>query len=190
VLALLVLAVLNRKAIRDSAEDLVLGSEYERAAERDSTPARGGEALALPLTVDAANPLLTEPAIDLGPLIELPRASALADPPDEGPVLVATLDGRVHAVDLDTGTTEVVLDISDRITTGGEQGLLGLAVDPAGERVYANYTNDTGDTEIRSWAIDATGQPEPGDGVLHLKIGQPFDNHNGGHLVFGPDGAL
>ena len=79
-------------------------------------------------------------------------------------MLVTTLDGRVHAVDLEAGTTEVVLDISDHVSTGGERGLLGIAIDPDGERIYLDYTGPGGDTEIRSWALGADGLPEAGDG--------------------------
>jgi glucose/arabinose dehydrogenase len=104
-------------------------------------------------------------------------------------VLVTTLDGRVHAVDLDRRTTEVVLDIRDQISTGGERGLLGMAIDPSGRRLYLDYTDTHGDTDVRSWALTA-GRPDPGEGVLHLEVGQPFQNHNGGNLVFGPDGLL
>ena len=103
---------------------------------------------------------------------------------------MTSLDGRVHAVDLETGTTSVVLDISDRVSDGGERGLLGIAIDPEGERMYLDFTNRRGDTEIRSWPLGANGLPEAGEGTLHLEIGQPFENHNGGNLVFGPDGAL
>ena len=101
-------------------------------------------------------------------------------------MLVSTLSGVVYRVDLAGGAAEAVLDVSDDISTGGERGLLGMAVDPEGERLYLDFTNGRGDTEVRSWPIDDLD----GEGVLHLKIGQPFSNHNGGHLVFGPDGAL
>src|SRR5690606_19116535 len=104
---------------------------------------------------------------------------AAVDPVGPGPVLVSTLDGRVHAVDLDTGAGEVVLDLSDRVSTGGERGLLGLALDPGGERLYLNYTNTAGDTEVRSVAMDGDRPAEGVDGsVLHLEIGQPYRNHN------------
>ena len=83
-----------------------------------------------------------------------------------------------------------MLDVSEQISTGGERGLLGLAVDPAGDRLYLDFTDRRGDTEIRSWGLGPDGLPIAGDGVLHLEIGQPFENHNGGNLVFGPDGAL
>lgn len=133
----------------------------------------------------------TDPAITLELVAELPGPSAVADPAGPGPVLVSTLDGRVHAVDLGTGSAEVVLDLSDRVSTGGERGLLGMAIDPSGERLYLDYTNRSGDTEIRSVAL-ADGRPTeaPDAMVLHLEIGQPYRNHNGGNLVFGPDGAL
>ena len=149
--------------------------------------------LALPTTREPSAPVGDAPALELGPLIETAPVSALADPPGPGPVLVTTLEGQVLAVDLDRGTTDVVLDLRDRITWGGEQGLLGIAIDPAGDRMYLDYTRTDDDTEIRSWPLDDEGMPVvAGDDadVLHLEIEQPEDTHNGGHLVFGPDGAL
>ena len=56
--------------------------------------------------------------------------------------------------------------------------------------MYLDYTDPGGDTEIRSWPLGSDGLPTAGEGLLHLEIGQPFENHNGGNLVFGPDGAL
>ncbi len=168
----------------------VPGPAYSAAADRTSGPAGATVELALPASTGAASATGTDPAVALGDLLELPSPSAVADAPGPGPVLVSTLDGRVHVVDLDARTSEVVLDVSDRISTGGERGLLGLAIDPDGERLYLDYTGTGGDTEIRSWALGADGLPDDGEGVLHLEIGQPFENHNGGNLVFGPDGAL
>ena len=131
------------------------------------------------------------PSIALERIVDIERPSAVADPPGPGPVLVSTLAGEVHAVDLDAGTSDLVLDLTDLVSTGFEQGLLGIAVDPAGERLYVDYTDTAGDTDIRSWPL-VDGAPEggPNDGVLHLELGQPFPNHNGGNLVFGPDGLL
>lgn len=171
---------------------VVPGPAYEAAADRTSGEADAGPALPLPAVRPAPPSAPGVPAIALEPVADLAAASAVADPPGPGPVLVTTLDGRVHELDLDSGDHEVVLDVSSEISTGGERGLLGAAVDPAGERLYLDWTDDDrGDTEIRSWPLEG-GRPVggPADGVLHLEIGQPFENHNGGHLVFGPDGAL
>lgn len=167
----------------------VPGPAYSAAADRTSPPAERTVERALPTTEESSGPTGDDPGLAVGDLLALPAPSALADGP--GPVLVSTLDGRVHAVDLTVGTREVVLDVSDRVSTGGERGLLGLAVDPDGERLYLDYTGPGGDTEVRSWPLGNDGLPIADDeGVLHLEIGQPFENHNGGNLVFGPDGAL
>jgi len=191
VVAVLVAGWLKRDQIWFLTKLAVPGPAYSQAAERTTGPAEEGGDVDLPAPVGAPAPAGVDPRITLGAQIPLPGASALADGRGDRPALVTTLDGRVHAVDLDAGTTEVVLDISDRVSTGGERGLLGIAVDPDGRRMYLDYTDADGDTDIRSWPLDGEGLPvDDGDGVLHLEIGQPFENHNGGNLVFGPDGAL
>lgn len=184
-------AVVFREELGFAAKLAVPGPSYDDADRRTSDAvARSDAAWPLPTVSAAPRPTGTDPGLRLGDLLELEAPSAVADPPGQGPVLVTTLGGRVHSVDLAAGTSRVVLDVADRISTGGERGLLGIAIDAAAERMYLDMTNDQGDTEVRSWPLDADGLPEPGDGVLHLEIGQPFANHNGGHLVFGPDGAL
>ncbi len=136
-------------------------------------------------------PTGVDPAVALEPVLDVAQPSAVVDPPGPGPVLVSTLDGRVLAADLDAGTSEVVLDLSDRISSGGERGLLGMAVDPDGERLYLDYTDPDGDTDVVSIAlVDGLPDGGPDDLVVHLEVGQPYRNHNAGHLAFGPDGLL
>lgn len=190
--ALLVTSPLYWSKVVFAFKLVVPGPAYDAAADRTSDPADVGLDLDLEAPREVAPAGTATPSIVLGALIDLPSPSAVADPGGPGPVLVTTLDGLVHELDVTTGEHEVVLDLTDEISTGGERGLLGAAVDPDGERLYLDYTNGRGDTEIRSWALDDDHRPigDGGDGVLHLRIGQPFENHNGGNLVFGPDGAL
>ncbi|MFT5058798.1 MAG: glucose/arabinose dehydrogenase, partial [Planctomycetota bacterium] len=82
------------------------------------------------------------------------------------------------------------------ITSGGEQGLLGLAFHPdyaTNGRFFVNYTaNSGGATTIREYAVSA-GNPNvanPSPVQTLLTIAQPFSNHNGGCIQFGPDGML
>lgn len=189
--AALVTVPLWRDAAVDLARRVFPDRAYSDAAARDSDPAPLGEALELPTVTTTAAGSSPEPAIALELLVELEGPSAVADPRGAGPLLITTLEGVVHAVDQVTGDATPALDLTSVVSTGGERGLLGAAVDPAGERLYLNYTNVDGDTEVRSWSLD-DGMPTgaAADGVLHLRIGQPYPNHNGGHLVFGPDGAL
>lgn len=84
------------------------------------------------------------------------------------------------------------LDISDRVgSASNEQGLLGLAFSPNPEQkiLFVNYTDKSGNTVISrfSWN-DETADPNSEKQLLH--INQPFPNHNGGVLAFGPDGYL
>lgn len=87
------------------------------------------------------------------------------------------------------------LDISSLVSTGGEQGLLGLAFHPRFEtnrRFYVNYTDTAGDTVVAEYRR-ASGDPHraaPSSRRVLFTFDQPFANHNGGHLAFGPDGYL
>ena len=87
-------------------------------------------------------------------------------------------------------TGEPVLDISDLVTYGGEQGLLGLAFHPTESLAYVNYTDNSGDTVIDEFVVDANGVFDEGSRRTVITIRQPYGNHNGGDLAFGPDGML
>jgi glucose/arabinose dehydrogenase len=86
------------------------------------------------------------------------------------------------------------LDISAKVSTGGEQGLLGLAFDPqyaSNGRFVVHYTDVAGDTQV-SW-FRVSPDPNVADPASELSImsaDQPFANHNGGQVLFGLDGYL
>lgn len=85
------------------------------------------------------------------------------------------------------------LNIDDRVDdSGNEMGLLGLVFHPDYEQngfFYVNYTGDGGDTRISRFQADGNTVDPNSEKVL-LLIKQPYPNHNGGGLDFGPDGYL
>lgn len=89
---------------------------------------------------------------------------------------------------------EPFLDINERVSTGGERGLLSMAFPPGlgpKDHFYVNYTDNDGDTVVSRFSI----RPNPdlanaNSEEVILTFEQPFSNHNGGQLVFGPDGML
>ncbi len=83
-----------------------------------------------------------------------------------------------------------VLDIGGSIVSGGEQGLLGLAFHPTKPLAYIDYTNMDGNTVIAEYAVADNGTFDPASARTLLTIDQPFPNHNGGNVEFGPDGYL
>ena len=87
------------------------------------------------------------------------------------------------------------LDIRSRIdSSSSEQGLLGLAFHPAyieNGFFFVNYTDRNGDTVIARYRVSADPNlADPASELRLLQVSQPFANHNGGDLVFGPDGYL
>jgi glucose/arabinose dehydrogenase len=86
------------------------------------------------------------------------------------------------------------LDISSLVSSGGERGLLGVAFHPDYAHnglFYVNYTNIAGDTVVARYSVSADPDlADPGSASILLTISQPFSNHNGGQLQFGPDGYL
>jgi len=103
--------------------------------------------------------------------------------------------GRVKVLLPGATTPTVFLDIASLVLSGGERGLLGLAFHPqfaANRRFFVNYTRrPDGATVIAEYRVSAT-DPDVADTTetLLLLIPQPFANHNGGMIEFGPDGFL
>ena len=112
-----------------------------------------------------------------------------------GRVFVVEQPGRIRVVEAGTLLDEPFLDIRERIASGGERGLLGLAFHPDfpdDPRVFVDYTDINGDTVVAEYQLaqGGTGTGDPRSERILLQIDQPFPNHNGGAVVFGPDGML
>lgn len=104
-----------------------------------------------------------------------------------GMIMVVNSNGSVNP--------QPFLDISVRVTYGGERGLLGLAFDPdykTNGYFYVNYIGLNDSTHISRFSVTAANPDiaDPGSEFNLFTIFQPYVNHNGGDLIFGPDGYL
>ncbi len=126
--------------------------------------------------------------------------SGLSQPVDmadagDGRLLIVERGGLIRLFLEETLTDEPFLDIRDQVaSSGNEQGLLGLALDPdflGNGKFYVNYTGKNGDSVISRF-ISTPGalNADPESEVRMLTIAQPYANHNGGGLAFGHDGYL
>jgi glucose/arabinose dehydrogenase len=127
--------------------------------------------------------------------------AVVADPTDRTVLLIVEQRGLIRAARDGMVLGEPFLDLRDAVRSGGEQGLLGMALAPDyadSGRLYVNFTNRDGDTVIARFRRRADN-PLQVDRATRFDImwpdgrrviDQPFENHNGGHLVFGPDGYL
>jgi len=86
------------------------------------------------------------------------------------------------------------LDIRDRVRSGGERGLLSMAFHPRYPEngfLYVDYTDRHGDTRIERYHVTSDpDRADPASNVQILRVSQPYANHNGGLVAFGPDGML
>lgn len=110
-------------------------------------------------------------------------------------LFVVEQGGLVRVVRDGTVARSAFLDLRDEISTGGERGLLGLAFAPDFEEsghLYVDYTDTNGDTVIARYTADdpASDAPSFGKPRKLLTVEQPYANHNGGNIVFGPDDLL
>src|SRR5215212_10058298 len=153
---------------------------------------------------------IAAPARTVGPPFDPTRVTVSLEPVVDGfaaPLAVANAgdgSGRLFVVQ-QGGLVRIVrdgqivepafLDIADRITSGGERGLLGLAFHPdfpKDPRLFVDYTDEQGDTRVSSFAVDPA-RPDRVDPTTErrlLFVDQPFANHNGGALAFDASGFL
>lgn len=112
-----------------------------------------------------------------------------------GRLFIVEQVGRIRVVKNGVLLPKPFLDLSKELAQGGEQGLLGLAFHPKYEtngKFYINATLPDGDTVINEYRVSPTN-PDVATrvgGRRILRIDQPYANHNGGHIAFGPDGYL
>ncbi|MES2683109.1 MAG: PQQ-dependent sugar dehydrogenase [Pseudomonadota bacterium] len=122
-------------------------------------------------------------------------------PGQPGRAYVAEQGGRIWVFDFNAAVTAktLFLDLTDRTRANGEQGLLGVAFAPdfASNRVvYAYYSKNTapdvnaGNATVERFTVSADGLTANRSGTVFFSEPDPFNNHNGGSLLFGPDGML
>lgn len=127
--------------------------------------------------------------------------AVVADPTDRTTYLVVEQRGLIRVVRHGVVASEHFLDLRTEISAGGERGLLGLTLAPdyaESRRLFVNFTNRSGDTVVARFRRHADNpllaDPSSRFDLLwpdgRRVIDQPFSNHNGGHLAFGPDGYL
>lgn len=132
------------------------------------------------------------------PNLNFSNALYLAGVPSENRLVVVRQSGQVHAfVDSDSSVSDatLVLDLSSRVLFSGEQGLLGLAFDPDftnNRFIYLHYSMNGPRRSVISrftWVLSTDSVDQASEKII-MQISQPFSNHNGGMLAFGPDNYL
>jgi glucose/arabinose dehydrogenase len=153
-----------RRALALAAAVLAAGCGGDGPERRDTPELPGGSELRLETVADGYD----------APL----QALSL---PGSGELVVVEQGGLVKAGD----ERRVLLDVRGRVSGGSERGLLSIAFHPAypdDGRLYASFTDLAGDSRVVE--VGPAGERE----LLHVE--QPYENHNGGHVLFGPDGLL
>ncbi|MFW2383233.1 MAG: PQQ-dependent sugar dehydrogenase, partial [Acidimicrobiales bacterium] len=151
-----------------------------------------------PAPVIAEEPPWADQELVLTTVAELDQAVALVPRSGTEDLYVASKTGAVHRItrtvaknrpDRFNLDSTPVLDVSDQVSSGNEQGLLDLVFNSDGRQLYLSYTDRSGANVIDRYVMGSrTANVDTRREVL--KIEQPFSNHNGGGLTFGPDGFL
>ncbi len=172
-----------------------------------ASPATSPMASGAPATASppGSPPSFTPPVAGPGSLtIDLRKVAGGFDQPvfatgagdGSGRLFVVEQPGRIRVVRDGAVLPTPFLDIGESVRCCGEQGLLGLAFQPgygSGGHVFVvDYTDVNGDTEIATGTTSSSNPDVADPGSVHtiLKVDQPFANHNGGMVAFGPDGYL
>jgi glucose/arabinose dehydrogenase len=186
-----VLLVLTLAAAACSGND----DGQEAAPSTTATPATGAPSTSEAPSTTAAEARTASSAqfraarVRLVPVARLEQPVAMATRPGDKTLYLVEQVGRVRAVRGGKLDPTPVVDISAKVTAGGEQGLLGLAFSPDGRYLYLAYTDRDGNHQISE--LPMRGQradPAAERSLLHFE--DPFPNHNGGQLAFGPDRRL
>ncbi len=117
----------------------------------------------------------------------------IAHPANDARLFVVEKGGKIKIINPDGTVNATPFITITGISTGAEQGLLGLAFHPnyaTNGLFFVNYTNTAGDTVIARYGVSSDPNIANPTGTILMTIDQPFANHNGGCLRFGSDGYL
>jgi glucose/arabinose dehydrogenase len=177
---------------------IVLLAGCSRGDDEGMAPSPG--TVAEPTTTETTETGTTTRSVGSGPLrVKLTRVVSgldspvhLASTPSEPERLyIVEQGGRIRIAERGRLLGKAFLDIAADVRAGGEQGLLSVAFAPDFEqsrRFYVNYTDVNGDTRVVEF--ETRGDAPPARRRELLFVDQPYANHNGGQLAFGPDGRL
>ena len=146
-------------------------------------------ALLVPLCAFGLDPQLTVQQIanDLAKPVSITHAG-------DSRLFITLQDGQVVIWDGTDVLDTPFLDIRSLTSKGGERGLLSIAFHPRYKEngfFFVNYTNTAGHTVVARYEVSADpNRADPGSARQILFVQQPFSNHNGGQMQFGPDGYL
>jgi glucose/arabinose dehydrogenase len=152
----------------------------------------GGVADSVPVTVTGGGGMLLPSLRRITSALSAP-VFATSPPGDLTRLFVVEQGGTIRVVRNDTLLPAPFLDISGTVSGGSEQGLLSMAFHPSyatNGYVYVSYTELGGTSKVMRYQVSDPETANPGTAFEVLSVDQPFANHNGGLITFGPDGML
>ena len=147
-------------------------------------------------TPGTGTPDTSSPQVRLEPVVsDLAQPTSVVSADDgSGRLFITQKTGLVRVIKNGQTLSAPFLDLTGAVSTSSEQGLLGIAFHPdyaQNGRFFVNYTRQDGATVIAEYAVsDDPNVADSSAKKVLLTIAQPYSNHNGGDLVFGPDGYL
>lgn len=151
------------------------------------------------LSITCGQTAFSQPAIVVTQITSVPEPVDITGAGDaSNRLFIVDKDGKIRIYNLTINTllTDNFLDINTQVLNSGERGLLGLTFHPNYEvngYFYVNYVHTGGNTRISRFTNSTPASNGPvvvSTELILLDIPQPFDNHKGGDLTFGPDGYL
>ena len=132
-------------------------------------------------------PTPVTPAITLMPVTEIASPVDLAWRINDSALYVVGRHGQVVRLTTTTAGSSWIDDITN---SEGSRGLLGLAFSPDGAKAYVSYNGVDGATNVAEFAVSSDGSMDRDSLRVVMTVDQPYGDHNGGDLAFGPDGML
>ena len=130
------------------------------------------------------------PTVRLVKVTEVSKPTDIASRAGDTGLYITEQDGRVVRYDMKTKSKSTALDLTGTTGASGERGLLGIVFHPNGRFLYVNHTDNDGDTVVARYRMRTDKTADPATRTVLFTVDQPYANHNGGGLAFGPAGRL